>query len=111
MRMTSDVWGTLARNVIVGATFFAAGLALYLAVNINLRDAWRHRDPWPLAYAVNRICIAVAVMLVAEAVFRYPSVPFTWRTILYVVAIVGFAVSAFFIVLDHRRRNRRVGDQ
>lgn len=107
----ANLAGVVARDLIVGATFFAAGLAIYLALQVNVRDAVRNRDPWPLAYAVNRLCVAIAVMLVAEAVFRAPTVPLEWRTMLYTVAIVGFSVSAVFIVLDHRRRNRRNTDR
>lgn len=111
MTATADMWGVLVRNIIVGVTFFAAGLALYLAWGINVRDAIRNRDPWPLAYTVNRTCVAIVILLVAEAVFRLPSVPLTWKTALYTFAILGFAISAFFIVLDHRRRNRRSIDK
>lgn len=107
----TDVASVLLRNVIVGVTFFAAGLALYLAWGINVREAIRNRDPWPLAYTVNRTCVAVVVLLVAEAVFRSPTIPLTWRALLYTVAIMGFSISAVFIVLDHRRRDRRNGDK
>lgn len=110
MTSSPDAAAVLLRNVIVGATFFSAGLALYLALQINVRDAIRLRDPWPLAYAANRICVATAILLIAEVVFAAPEIPWTWRAVLYAVAILGFSVSAFFIVLDHRRRNRRAGD-
>jgi hypothetical protein len=99
-----------AQAVIVGLSCFGAGVAIYLAVGINLRAAIRDRDPWPLAWAINRLCVAVMVLLIAETVFKAPTIPLSWRVIIYIAALVGACVSWIFIGIDHRRRHRRHTD-
>ena len=101
----------LLRNIVVGLSFFGAGVATYLAIGINLRDAVRDHDPWPLAWAVNRISVAVIVVLIGEAVFKTPELPFTWRVAIYTIALTGACVSWVFIGIDQRRRNRRRSDK
>jgi hypothetical protein len=98
------------RNVVVGLSCFAAGLATYLALAVHLRTAVRDRDAWPLAYAANFAAMSVIILMIAEAVFRVPALPWTRRVITYSIALGVLFVSAVFIGADHRRRNRREGD-
>lgn len=97
--------------MITGASCFGAGVALYLALGVNLRDAVEQHDPWPLAYAANRLCVAILILLIAETVFKAPSIPITWRVILYSLALAGACGSWVFIAIDNQRRNRRRDDE
>lgn len=97
--------------LICGVSFFGAGVALYLAIGVNLREAVQRHDPWPVAYAVNRGCVALLILLIAETVARAPDLPLTWRLGLYTLALSGAVGSWVFIAIDNSRRNRRRDDR
>lgn len=67
------------RDAILWLSGFAGALALWLGV-MDLRG--RH---WLMACLGPGI--AIVVLLVMEAVFGAPTIPFNWRTALYVVGL------------------------
>lgn len=74
------------KDLIFWLSFLVIGVAVWRGVNV-LR---RHR--------IRRACLylgpAVALALIAEAVFGAPSVPVTWRAILYALAVLAFGIGA-----------------
>lgn len=67
------------RNVLLGVSGFACGMALY-------------RVRLSLAHALAWGGYALTVGLVAEAIFRAPGIPVTWRALLYAGALFSSGV-------------------
>lgn len=98
----------LLRDIILGLSAFAAGVAFYLAY-LNILAALHGVEyAWPFAF--SRIGQAGIILLVAEAVFGAPTVSLTWRSVLYalflLLVFVGFIGIAVKERQDRMRRHR-----
>lgn len=109
--MMAYTMGRAFQQIVVGISFAGAGFALYLALSVNFREFRETRDWYALAYAVNRASVATVLLLITEAVYKAPTLPWTWRLGLYTLALIAATVSWIFIAKDHRRRNRRRTDR
>ena len=74
------------KDFILAVSFFAIGVAVWRGVNVLRRHRFR------------RACLylgpAVALGLLAEAVFGSTGIPFTWRAALYALAVLAFGIGA-----------------
>jgi len=89
----------LLRDSILGLSAFSAGVALWLtytSVRTRVRYWW--------AYALAGTGFAVLVLLVAEAVFGASSIPVTWRSVLYAVALTATGIGIGGIARDRGGR-------
>jgi len=98
------------RTVLLGLSGLAVGLSLWLAKRetaaaIQRRD-WRRRA-WFISRNVGR---AIVVGLVAEGVYRLPSIPITWRLVLYSLGLLMMDAGVGHDLYDFGRRDRREGD-
>lgn len=98
----------MIQTLIVSLTFFAAGTVLYLAMR-NLRAAIHSTGSERRlngAYAAARLGFVIVVGLITEAIFKAPSIPFSWRVALYLVGLVLVAVGYLGIAVEGRRRSK-----
>jgi len=94
------------RNLILGASYFSVGVALYLAV----MNSWNamHGGRWTMwGYAMSRVGYAVVVSLVAELVLNAPSISATWRAVTYLAGLLLCAGGFIIIALDQGRFTKR----
>ena len=95
----------IVQGFIVGFSMLACGFALWLAV-ANVRAAIAYRDAGPAFYALARFGLVIVITLVAEAVFRVPDLPVTFRTVLYSLGVLMVAVGYAGILIYERRYKR-----
>jgi hypothetical protein len=91
------------RELILGFSAFAVGLAAYIAVS-RLRSVTE--DGWQLFYALAALGFAIVVALVAELVFKAPDIPPSWRGWFYITGLTLGGVGYLGIALDQRRHGK-----
>jgi hypothetical protein len=97
-----SAWGVLLRDAILGGSFFAAGLSLYLAFVVNLPSAIHKRlSDW--YYVLARVGFSITIGLVAERVLRVPLINADWRVWLYIVGLSCASIGYFGIAYCHRK--------
>ena len=79
-------WLNPMRDAIMSVSFFAVGVAVWRGASVLRRRRFRR--------ACLYIGPAVALGLLAEAVFGAPSIPFSWRAVVYVLAVLAFGIGA-----------------
>lgn len=95
----------MIQTLIVSLSCFGFGVVAFLAVN-NLRQAKASHGGerrLNLAYAAARFGIIIVLGLITEAVFHAPSLPITWRVVLYSVGLVLFSFGYLGIAIEGRR--------
>lgn len=100
---------TMLRDLIVGLSFFVAGVCLFMAGRQVVR-LWRFRRRWDVWFLLIYVGIAIKVALISELVYGIPGVPVTWRALLYTGGLgcvgVGVVGSAYAV----GRRDKRSTD-
>ena len=89
-------WGVAAKQCIVGASAFAAGVLLY---RVFFFERSRHRPFLALGF----LGIAVIIVLIGEAVVRLPLLNIEWRTVVYLLSLLAVAVGFLGDALRERR--------
>lgn len=100
-------WGAIARDVIVGASFFTSGMMIYL-VPIRLGRWWRggrHADT-NLANAMLDAGLPLVVVPIALLLLKVRSVSITWQTIMYTTGLILCAFGAIGIAINIRKEKR-----
>ncbi|MGH2373033.1 MAG: hypothetical protein ACRDIC_06085 [bacterium] len=98
----------ILKEFLVGVSGFAIGLIVYLGI-YNLVDAFKSPPSRMYgALAMLRFGAAGALILVLEAVYRAPEIPWMWRTVLYTVCLMFVFFGALGVIIEkgHRRRDR-----
>lgn len=79
-------WADPMRDLILAVSFFAVGVAAWRGLNMVRKHRFR------------RSCLylgpAVALALLAEAVFGATAIPFSWRAVVYAAAVFAFGLGA-----------------
>jgi len=109
--MVSNAWfDARLADIIVSLSFFALGVIAYLALFVNIPNALRnggHERLLEASYAVARLGTVIVMALITEAVFRADTVPFEWRTILYIVGISMVIVGYLGVGIEGSKVRRR----
>ena len=93
-------WGVAAKQFVIGASAFAAGVLLYRVLFV---ERLRHRP----FLALGLFGIAVIIVLIGEAVVHLPLLNIEWRTVVYLLSLIAVAVGFLGDALGERKRKDR----
>jgi hypothetical protein len=99
----------LVRDLILGGSFAAVGLLVYMGA-MRLRSYVRYRRPIDAVFARFDLSVAVIVGLIAEAVFHLTAPPITARLVVYTVSLYVLAQAVYANARQFHRRDRRSTD-
>lgn len=96
----------MIQTLIVSLSFFGMGVVLFLAVN-SIRKAKASgggERRLNASYALARFGIIIVLGLITEAVFKAPSIPFSWRVFFYSLGLIMFSLGYLGIAVEGRRK-------